>query len=358
MKKILAIETSGDICGAALISAGKVIAEKNVFFPKNSSSKIFDILGFVTKKDPDFNAIAVDIGPGSFTGIRIGISLARIYGQMLKLPVAGVSSLDCIVFNALKSRKIPGKIFPVIDALRDEVYTAEYEGLKKKSGYRTIKIEKFRKILDNESTVAGAAEICKKISAEKSVVAGVSASAVGLLALNKFKKNNYSDVLPLYVRMAFAEERRKKMENKIEIRRVRQEDIKTIASIERVSHPEPWSEKMFADELNVQFSNFFAALVDGAIAGYVCFWSIDGESQITNITVAEKLRRKGLGFKLMKYAVEYAAGRLNSKKMFLEARADNKAALGLYGKFGFKKIGIRKKYYSNAGDAVVMEKIL
>lgn len=148
------------------------------------------------------------------------------------------------------------------------------------------------------------------------------------------------------------------MGNKIEIRRVRQDDIKTIAAIERVSYPEPWSEKMFAGELRIGFSNFFTALVDGKIAGYVCFWSIDGESQITNLTVEESSRGKGLGSKLMAYAVEYSAGRLNNKKMFLEVRADNKAALGLYRKFGFKKIGVRKKYYSNADDALVMEKSL
>ena len=77
--KILAIETSGDICGVALLSKDRIISEKNVLLPKNSSSRIFEIIKEVSKKI-DFDCLAVDIGPGSFTGIRIGVSLARAYG--------------------------------------------------------------------------------------------------------------------------------------------------------------------------------------------------------------------------------------------------------------------------------------
>ena len=107
-----------------------------IFLPKNSSSKIFDVIKNVTKKNLQFSAIAVDVGPGSFTGSRIGVSLARVYGQFLELPVIGVSCLDCLVFNAVKHKNVSGKIFPIVDALRGEVYTAEYDGLKRKTKYK------------------------------------------------------------------------------------------------------------------------------------------------------------------------------------------------------------------------------
>ena len=208
--KVLAIETSGNICGAAVISGDKIIAEKNVFLPKNSSSKIFDIIKNITKKNLQFDAIAVDVGPGSFTGSRIGVSLARAYGQFLELPVVGVSCLDCLVFNALKEKNVSGRIFPIVDALRGEVYTAEYEGLKRKTKYKIIEVEKFLKMLDNKSTIAGSYEICRLIPANrKCVIVKLSASAVGFLAskkLEKCKKHNYNEVLPLYIRRAFAQE--------------------------------------------------------------------------------------------------------------------------------------------------------
>src|SRR3989339_905144 len=209
MEKILAIETSGNICGAAVISGDKIIAEKNIFLPKNSSSKIFDVIKNVTKKNLQFSAIAVDVGPGSFTGSRIGVSLARVYGQFLELPVIGVSCLDCLVFNAVKHKNVSGKIFPIVDALRGEVYTAEYDGLKRKTKYKIIEVEKFLKMLDNKSTVVGSCEICRVMPDNRKCVAvKLSASAVGFLAsikLNKDKLREYNEVLPLYIRRAFAE---------------------------------------------------------------------------------------------------------------------------------------------------------
>ncbi|PIU83173.1 MAG: tRNA (adenosine(37)-N6)-threonylcarbamoyltransferase complex dimerization subunit type 1 TsaB [Elusimicrobia bacterium CG06_land_8_20_14_3_00_38_11] len=208
--KILAIETSGNICGAAVISGDKIIAEKNIFLPKNSSSKIFDVIKNITRENLQFNVIAVDVGPGSFTGIRVGVSLARAYGQFLRLPIIGVSCLDCLVFDALKNKNVFGKIFPVVDALRGEVYTAEYEGLKRKTKIKIIEVAKFLKMLDNKSTVAGSYEICRSIpDNRKCVVVKLSASAVGFMAskkLERCEKHNYNEVLPLYIRRAFAQE--------------------------------------------------------------------------------------------------------------------------------------------------------
>ena len=147
------------------------------------------------------------------------------------------------------------------------------------------------------------------------------------------------------------------MESEIEIRRVRIDDIITIVEIEKNSYPDPWSEKMFERELQLEFSNFFVAIEDREIAGYICLWTVSDEGHLTNITVKEKFRRKGLGSRLMKYIIDISYA-MKIKKMFLEVRASNCPALKFYEKFGFKKIGLRKKYYPNSDDAVVMAKIL
>lgn len=146
-------------------------------------------------------------------------------------------------------------------------------------------------------------------------------------------------------------------DTEIEIRRVRIDDISAIVEIEKNLYPDPWSVKMFERELQLEFSNFFAAIEDHEIIGYVCFWRVSDEVQITNITVKEKFRRKGFGSKLMKYIIDISYA-MKIKKMFLEVRASNYPALSLYEKFRFKKIGVRKKYYSNSDDAVVMAKTL
>ena len=71
--RILAIETSNDACGAALIENGNISAEKNIILPKNSSSEIFGIVEKICG-NKKISAVAVDTGPGSFTGIRVGMA--------------------------------------------------------------------------------------------------------------------------------------------------------------------------------------------------------------------------------------------------------------------------------------------
>jgi len=207
---ILAIETSNNVCGAAFMDEGNVVAEKNLILPKNSSSEIFHIVKRVSKKR-DISAIAVDIGPGSFTGIRIGVSLARAYSQFLRIPAVGIQSLDCLVYDAIKQENICGDIYPLIDALRDEVYTAHFWGIKRKSGYQIKKIDDLKEYLAKGSIIVGSPEVLKKIRGSyKRIEAGFTASAVGYLALEKIKsgvRSNYTDLVPFYMRRSFAEER-------------------------------------------------------------------------------------------------------------------------------------------------------
>ncbi|MEW6555767.1 MAG: tRNA (adenosine(37)-N6)-threonylcarbamoyltransferase complex dimerization subunit type 1 TsaB [Elusimicrobiota bacterium] len=217
--KILAIETSGNTCGAALVCDTEIITEQNIFLPKKSSSKIFEIINGITKKHR-FDAVAVDTGPGSFTGIRIGISLARVFGQFLKIPVVGISSLDCLVYSAIQGINFTSRIFPIVDAFREEVYTAQYTGLKRETEYKIVKISNLEKLAGKKSVLAGEPEILKKIATETNfmetnfICVQQLASTVGFLAYKKFKKKEnitggYETVLPLYIRHAYVDEQKK-----------------------------------------------------------------------------------------------------------------------------------------------------
>lgn len=143
----------------------------------------------------------------------------------------------------------------------------------------------------------------------------------------------------------------------LHIRNFRFEDIDTISEIEQASYPDPWSRKMFERELELNFSHFFVGTVLSRIVAYAVFWQVVDESHLTNITVSEEYRRNGLGKKMLKYIIDFAKY-LKTKKMVLEVRENNMPAVTFYRKFGFRKIGSRKKYYSSADDAIIMEKIL
>ncbi|MEE2701389.1 MAG: ribosomal protein S18-alanine N-acetyltransferase [Chloroflexota bacterium] len=90
------------------------------------------------------------------------------------------------------------------------------------------------------------------------------------------------------------------------------------------------------------------------VAGYVGIWFIVDEAHITSIAVREPLRRTGLGELLVMASVELAMVR-RAQRVTLEARISNEPAHALYEKYGFKKINIRKRYYSDNGeDAYIM----
>ncbi len=141
------------------------------------------------------------------------------------------------------------------------------------------------------------------------------------------------------------------------IRRMRTEDVAAVRTIEEISYPNPWSENTFRGEIqndSVSFPMVVVRKPGDRIIGYVIYWHIRDDVQITNIAVHPDFRGRGLGETLLKHVLnkvrEEGASFVN-----LEVRLSNAAALSLYKKLGFELIGVRKGYYTNPDeDALVM----
>jgi ribosomal-protein-alanine N-acetyltransferase len=127
-------------------------------------------------------------------------------------------------------------------------------------------------------------------------------------------------------------------------------DIPEIMQIENVSFPSPWSSYLFLWELKKENSACFVARYQNRLVGYIVASKVSGEGHITNIAVHPKMRRIGIG----KLLLSKCLSTLNARKIFLEVREYNIAAINLYKKFGFKEVGVRRNYYSNGDNAVVM----
>src|SRR4029078_9568881 len=111
---ILAFDTATDVATSALVSDGEVLGERT----SRAVTLLEDVDALLRQagtQTRDIQALAVGIGPGSFTGVRIGLSTARGLALALDIPVAGVSTLDALAAGA------PGAL-PVIDARRREVF--------------------------------------------------------------------------------------------------------------------------------------------------------------------------------------------------------------------------------------------
>ncbi|MDE0011644.1 MAG: tRNA (adenosine(37)-N6)-threonylcarbamoyltransferase complex dimerization subunit type 1 TsaB [Candidatus Poribacteria bacterium] len=127
--KILGIDTSTPIGSVALIDDDNVVAEHTLNIVRAHSSRLMPAIDSVLKWGDitvnDLDGCAVGIGPGSFTGIRIGVATIKSICYAVDKPIVGVSTLEAIAYNLRWSNSI---ICPLLDARRSETYGAIFEG--------------------------------------------------------------------------------------------------------------------------------------------------------------------------------------------------------------------------------------
>ena len=127
--KILGIDTSTPIGSVALIDGDNLAAEHTLNIVQAHSSRLMPAIDTVLKWSDitaeDLDGCAVGIGPGSFTGIRIGVATIKSLCYALNKPIVGVSTLEAVAYNL---RWTNGIICPLLDARRSEVYGAIFEG--------------------------------------------------------------------------------------------------------------------------------------------------------------------------------------------------------------------------------------
>lgn len=131
--------------------------------------------------------------------------------------------------------------------------------------------------------------------------------------------------------------------------------LKDILEVERKCFSSPWSEKMFYEELSGRFSHYYVVEIDNHAIAYMGMWSLSGEGHITNVAVSPMYRRKGIAKALISHFIDIAK-KEDLEFLTLEVRATNYGAISLYKSFGFKEVGIRKKYYDNCEDAYLLTK--
>ncbi len=131
---ILLIETATTSCSVALSEGGKVLAvreanERNIHATRITLF-IEEVMQHAKKEYADLNAIAVSKGPGSYTGLRIGVSTAKGLCYALDIPLISINTLESMAYGLLKQEQnvdLTAYLIPMIDARRMEVYTGIYK---------------------------------------------------------------------------------------------------------------------------------------------------------------------------------------------------------------------------------------
>ncbi len=224
----LAIDSSTLMSSCAVLDETRVIGEYSLNQDMSHSEKLIPMIkGILEELDMDIKDIdlfAVSTGPGSFTGLRIGLATMKAFAHVNKKPIVGVSTLEALAYNVGYGQLV----VPIIDARRDRVYRGIYSW--EKEGLRTIKepdvlyIDDLIEELDqySEFVVAGNGldeygPRLKEALGEKLLEAKLGdryprGLSVGQLALEKYRdgqEDSYYSLVPNYLRMSQAERERK-----------------------------------------------------------------------------------------------------------------------------------------------------
>lgn len=134
------------------------------------------------------------------------------------------------------------------------------------------------------------------------------------------------------------------------------EDLISIKDILTTEFDDFWNYEILKSELESTNSYFFVAKnISGEIVGFAGIKIILDEADIMNIVIKKDFRNNGIGSLLLDYLISYSKS-INLKTITLEVNEINIPAIKLYEKFGFEKLGIRKKYYNGKNDAIIMSK--
>jgi len=327
--------------------------------------------------------VAADLGPGSFTGVRVGLATAEALALAAGARLAGASSLTAL---ALSCGARGALVVPLVPGGRRDLYAGFFRA-DARGGVRLLaapRVAALPALLEAATEARGVMprgaglhfvgpgaarerEALERFAPGSTAAewrfAGLSAAdleaavrsgrgpAAGLPAPGAAPQ-------PLYVRSAQAEERVRRPAlagRPLRLRDLAEADLPVVAAIERRVFSDPWPESFFREEL-AQAMAWARVAEDGdVLAGYLLAWVGAGAGHVGNLAVRPEMRRRGVARALLDDLLEHARS-LGVESLTLEVRVSNFAAQALYRAYGFRLAGLRRGYYGDTGeDALIMQ---
>ncbi|HZY81683.1 MAG TPA: tRNA (adenosine(37)-N6)-threonylcarbamoyltransferase complex dimerization subunit type 1 TsaB [Cyclobacteriaceae bacterium] len=208
---ILSIETSTTVCSAALHDEGRLIASEIIHTPNSAASQLAVMIDKILGSG-NIDAVAVSAGPGSYTGLRIGVATAKGICYGLDVPLIAVSSLELMALQVRESSSGKPLFCPMIDARRMEVYTALFDtslDLIEPIQARIIDSASYADVLERSQVFffGNGADKCRGVidHPHAQFIPGIFPSAewLGRLAWPRFRDKKFEDVAefePFYLK--------------------------------------------------------------------------------------------------------------------------------------------------------------
>lgn len=360
---VLALDTSMAACSVCVYDAGTGLAlgSRHEFMDRGQAEALAPMVqetmalaGIAFK---DLARIAVTTGPGTFTGVRIGLAMARGLGVALNIPMTGFTSLAAIACNET------ARDFPIVvaaDARANEIYFAAYDA----SGHEltapvVVPLAEAHRFMPNRpARILGTAAdfLLNKLDGQHMRSdAGDLPIAANFVKLAASVPPSDVPPEPLYLRPPDV----KPQATRISFSTVGPAAARLLAELHGESFATRWSETAFSEMLAVPGTSAILVSSQYNPMGFVLFRKAADEAEILTICTRPVFRQNGHGKLLMQH-VENLLKSEGVKSLFIEVAVSNHAALALYAASGFEKAGTRKNYYARGDgsheDALIMRK--
>ena len=369
---ILALDTTLNACSAALYDSRdqRVLCGLQETMQQGHAERLAGMTSEVASNaDVEFgqiDRIAVAIGPGTFTGVRIGLAMAQGMGRALGIPVIGVSTLQAIAANVTENpNNLP--ISVVMDARRNAVYTQTFSHrYVPQSEPLCVALTDLGDELWGEDRIiigGGSDLIADRPAGWQPTTAPIVPDAGIVARLSQYLPGDGPPPTPLYLRAADAKPQAalvKLSPVAVSVERVDAAYATVLAAIHSECFPAGWS----AQDLSGMLTSpgMFALLASpqegkGEPAGFILLRQAADEAEVIMLCVRPNMRRRGIAGQLIKPAIEQIRSN-GAAKIFLEVSTQKAAAKSLYASAGFSQVGLRANYYALEGgekaDAAIM----
>lgn len=351
---ILAINTTNNLSEVCYKSESKTISKKiDSPYSENIMKTIQAVLDEAKTELSNINAIGIVTGPGSFTGIRIGMAAVKGMCFGANIPCVAINSFDLISYNIQDSDYIA-----LLDSGNADCYYAIISDKKaKEMGFATIEnLAEFAKQKNLKIYYAVQEEKFKGYDFLNKI--DVSKNTLADYIYKKATAGEFTDLeklSPIYIKLSQAEiGLEQKMKDNLSFAVANIQDANALAVVDSQCFAgEAYSAKSFEEELSEKSKHYIVAKFAGLVIGYVGLQTLGDELNLLKIAVLPQYRNLGVGFKLMSMSFDYKKEN-NLNNYFLEVRESNQNAIKLYKKFGFKLQSKRERYYSDDETALVM----
>jgi tRNA threonylcarbamoyladenosine biosynthesis protein TsaB len=365
LPRILALDTAGSACSVAVADGDRLLAARRQDMRHGHAEALMPMVDAAMREAglaaSELDAVAVSLGPGGFTGIRVGLAAAHGIALAAGARLIGVSSFAAV------AAPLGGQLLVAIDSRRADLYVQLLNPDSEPGAVTPDRLAEWLTAHGVSGAVAVAGDAAEAaaeaLPGRAHALPATAPDARGVLAAARKILADGADPTPpraLYLRppdVSFAAPKPPRRPSGQRITNLPLTASAALALLHRTCFPDdPWDAAAMSRVLTLTGCFGRLAWEGGEPCGFVVARDLGDECEILSIGVEPAVRRRGTGARLMRAALAEARRR-DIPSAVLEVAADNAAARQLYERLGFIRVGYRPRYYrrpTGLADALIL----